>query len=102
MTEIELLRAERQKLNEIIEDYGKHSYLTHEDVKRKMNLFKDAEHKYTLIWEVGAFDVNNFKTQVKALTKRIGVLDEKRDQANIQNSFTIDLTPDEYAMLDLE
>lgn len=102
MTEIELLRAERQKLNDIIEDYNKHTYLDYKDLKSKMDLFKNADHKYDLSWEVGAFDIGDFKNQVKALTKRIGVLDEKRDQINIQNSFTIDLTPEEYSMLDLD
>lgn len=102
MSEIDLLRTEKQKLTEIIEDHEKNNYMQHDVVKSIIKPSSGADYKPELTWHIGAFDINDIKAQVKVLTKRISALDEKRDMANIQNSFSVDLTPEEYTMLDLD
>lgn len=102
LSEIEVLKAERDMLTNIIKDYDNNNYMTMASAAINIEAIKSSDKKYEFKWNVSAFDLTSLKNQVKTITKRLSVLDEKRDSFNIQNSFTLSLTDDEYIMLDLE
>ncbi len=102
LSEIDLLKKERTELKKIITDYEKSSYITLDSAQISMKAVKDAEKKFEFKWKIGAFDVDKLKERILAINKAVAILDDKKDDINIKNTFSIVLNDAELKLLDVE
>lgn len=102
MAEIDLLKEEKSSLTNILNEHQSKYFTTFEIAEKSMNAVMTSDKKYEFKWNVSPFDITKIKNRIAAINKKVGKLEEKRDDLNIQNSFTLELTPTEYALTDME
>ncbi len=102
LSEIDLLKHERTCLSDILDEYKRKKCRTLEDIKYTMDILKNDDKKYEYKWCVSAFDADELQDQIKNISKKISQLDDKRDTINISSTFSIDLSSDEYSLLELD
>jgi hypothetical protein len=101
LSELEILKQEKTMLNDILDNYKHKNYERLLDVQSSMHSVKDSENKYNFRWQIGAFYVEEIKSRLSNISKRMSSLDDKRDTLNIQNTFSIELTDKEWEYLDI-
>lgn len=102
LTEIDMLKHEKTELQNILNECNRKTASTLEDVKHTMEVLKNDDKKYEYKWNVIAFNPETLQEQIKVINKKIAVLDDKRDCINISSTFSIELTPEEYSLLELD
>jgi len=102
LTEVDMLKHEKKELQNILNECNRFTARTLEDVKHTMEVLKNDDKKYEYNWSVIAFNPETIQEQVKAINKKLSVLDNKRDSINISSTFSIELTPEEYELLELD
>lgn len=102
MSDIDILKDERNALNEVVVENNTTHFVSPEQVVSNINTVEKSERKYDLKWDASPFNMSLVKKRIADINKRIGTLEDERDNLNIQNSFSIDLTPKEMEFADLE
>lgn len=102
MSDIDRLKEENSVLNDIINEHNTSHAVPMESAIVSMSAVSNNDKKYDFKWQVSPFNINNLKKRVTIINKKISKLEDQRDNLNIQNSFTIELTPKECEFVDLE
>lgn len=101
LSEMELLNSEKSTLQGLIDEHQSGNYDNLEHVISSMKAVENYDQRYTMNWKVGSFDIENLKSRVLEIEKQLSQLDEKKDRMNIEKSFTIVLTTEEYELLNI-
>jgi hypothetical protein len=102
LSEIDALKSERTDLLDVIGQHKSNKYITLEAAEVSMKAVDNVTGKYTFKWKISPFDVKSMATRVVEINKQIGKLDDKKDAINISNTFSIDVTPAELKLLELD
>lgn len=102
LSEIEICKIERNMCDEILAECKSTMLHTMKTLPVSMDAVKSSEKKYDFNWDVTPFDVSAIKLRMSELDRKISKLESKRDDLNIQNTFSLELTQKEkeYANLD--
>ncbi len=101
LSKIELLQQEKTMCTELLQSLIDNNCVTAESAKVSMDAVRTSEKKYDFKWNVGAFEQDVVKSRLQEISKELSNLDEMKDKLNIENSFSIDLTDEERAMLNI-
>lgn len=102
MSSIDMLKEEKSSLNEILTEHQSSRFIPLEQAVVSMKAVESIDKKYDFKWQVSPFNVNAIKKRVADINKQISKLEDERDNLNIQNSFSIELTAKEREFADLE
>jgi hypothetical protein len=102
LSEIDLLKKERTDINQILSEYHTEHYTPLSQAIVSMDAVKTSEKKYEFKWKVGAFDEAELKKRVSNINKQLAILDNRKDDLNIQNTFSIQLNEQERDLVDLD
>jgi len=99
LSQISILQKEESLLAEILTSYKNEVHYDLDKVERLVSYQPDKPSD--MKWSVIAFDVGMLTDRRKSIKREILKLDEKKDMLNIQNSFSIELSPEEKELLNL-
>jgi hypothetical protein len=103
LSEIALLKSEKSAISNVIDEIQSKACISSETLKTSVELVKTnaADKLYSYTWRVNAFHIGQLKDRLEIISKELLRLDELKDKLNIENSFSLELTDEEKAMLNL-
>lgn len=101
LSNIDILQQEKSMVTEALQATKDNNCITVPSVVVSMNACRDSEKKYDFRWNVGAFEQDELNKRLKEISKEVSKLDELKDKLNIENSFSIDLSTSERALLNI-
>ncbi len=99
--DVDCLHHEKSMLTEVLATIIDKQCINVDSLLVSMENVRSSDKKYDFRWNVSSFDKDTINTRLKEISKELSKFDELKDRLNIQNNFSIELTPDERMLLNI-
>ncbi len=98
---IDCLQQEKSMVSEALSAISDKRCISVNSLLVSMNAASTSDKKYDFKWNIGAFKQDDLNKRLKDISKELSKFDELKDKLNIENSFSIELLPEEMALLNI-